>query len=204
MNPYIPFQISEIAALKSVENWTNSRARIFGKVGQSIYTPPESELELRYLHSIGEEITSHVVVNFSLISETFNSNFQEGSILQILGDLQPFESTIGEIKYLFIVTSHIIRDFARVDPALYHQASTLQSIACPKQFFMGDSRNINTEENEDFRSSEYEFDINCKKSKLSGSKISEFINKEEAKGEPSKTVDNCENDSSIDMFADSD
>ena len=203
MNPYIPFQISEIAALKSVENWTNSRVRIFGKVGQSIYTPPESELELSYLHSVGEEITTHVVVNFSLISDTFHSNFQEGSIVQILGDLQPFESTIGEIKYLFIVTSHIIRDFARVDPALYHQASTLQSIACPKQFFMGDSRNTNTEENEDFRSSEYELD-NCKKPKLSGSIISDSINNEEAKGEPSKTADDCDNDSSIDMFADSD
>jgi len=124
--------------------------------------------------------------------------------VQILGDLQPFESTIEEIKYLFVVTAHIIRDFGTVDPALYHQASTLQSIACPKKFFMRDSRNTNAEENEDFQASEYKLDVDSKKSKLNTSKSSEFIsNKPDTKGEPSKKADICDNDSSIDMFADS-
>jgi hypothetical protein len=205
MNPYIPFQLNEITVIKSVENWTNSRVRIFGKVGQSIYTPPESELELRYLHSVGEEIASHAIANFGLISETVNRNFHEGSIVQILGDLQPFESTIEEIKYLFIVTAHIIRDFDRVDPALYHQASTQQTIACPRTFFMRDSRNTNAEENEDILASEHKLYVDSKKTKLNTSKSSKCVNnKADTKGEPSKKVDNCDNDSSTDMFADSD
>ena len=99
MNPYIPFELDELTVLKSVKNWTNTRVRVFGKVGQSIYQPSGSALELRYFHSVGEEKPSNIIVDFSLISEIFNSNFDEGSVVQILGELQIFDKTIEEIRY---------------------------------------------------------------------------------------------------------
>ena len=140
-----------------------------------------------------------------MVSEIFNRNFGEGSVVQILGELQTFERTIEEIRYSFIVSAHIIRDFSRVNPTLYHKASTLQSVACPKEFFLRASNTSNEEEIEGFVESESELEVKCKKSK--NEIISSADCSNDKKDKP-KTVhmstDAHTNDSSIDMFADSD
>ena len=86
MNPYIPFQLCEIAVLKSVKNWSNTRVRIFGKVGKRICVTLKTDLELRYFHSIGEETISNIAVNFGLISDRFgkDSGVPGGVALAIL------------------------------------------------------------------------------------------------------------------------
>ena len=200
MNPYVPFQLNEIAALKSIKAWSNSRVRIFGKIGQSIHGTPESELDLRYFHSVGEEILSTILVDFSLISDTFNTKFKEGSVTQILGELQNFEKDVEEVNYSFIATAHIIRDFSSVDPDLYHQASTIQSMACPKEFFMKPCIDINTQDEETFENnSPLQFNKHFKKHSPNEDSPNE-------KGEPSKhpiSENTKSNNSSVDMFDDS-
>ena len=199
MNPYVPFQLNEIAALKSIKTWSNSRVRIFGKIGQSIHATSESELDLRYYHSVGEEILSTIIVDFSLILDTFNTKFNEGSVTQILGDLQNFEKDVEDVNYSFMVSAHIIRDFSSVDPELYHQASTIQSMACPKEFFMKSCKDINTQEDETFEdNSPAQLNKHFKKHSRNEDNPNE-------KGEPSKhpISENIKsNDSSVDMFDD--
>ena len=203
MNPYVPFQLNEIAALKSIKTWRNSRVRIFGKIGQSIQTTPDSEVELRYFHSVGEEIQSTIIINISLISDIFYSKFNEGSVTQILGDLQTFDKNVEGVHYLFLVSSHIIRNFSVVSPDLYHQASTLQSIACPKELFMNASNDITSQEEEEtLFDDKSTYPSNKYIRKLSQSKEAS-----EEKGEPSKKPQketSKSNDSSVDMFEDSD
>ena len=204
MNPYIPYELDELTVLKSVKNWTNTRVRVFGKVGESIHQAPGSALELRYLHSVGEEKPSNIVVNFSLISEILNRNFDEGSVVQILGDLQIFDTIIGGIRYSFVVNAHIIRDFSKVDPTLYHKASALQSVACPKEFFLGASKNSCEEELEDFFLSDNEVEVKCKKLKNESWNAKSSNDKEDIPSTVHMNTDHHTNDSSIDMFADSD
>ena len=204
MNPYIPFQINEIAVLKSVKNWSSSRVRIFGKIGKSISIKTENDLELRYFHSVGEEIKSNIIVNFGLISEIFAKNFDEGSVVQILGDLQPFENTIEKILYSFIISAHIIRDLSKVDPELYHEASTLQSIACPKEYFMSGLTDTYEEGMGENQLLENDSDVDSNKSRTKIFRSAEFdSSKNESDKECIANISNT-NNSSIDMFADSD
>ena len=200
MKPYVPFELNELTALRSVEKWSNRRVRVFGKVGLSISGPSCSLLELRYLHSVGEERDSDVIVDFSLILDVFNGKFTEGSVVQILGELEPFNSsTEGKLTSGFIVRAHIIRDFSTVDPKLYHKASTLQSIACPRDFYNSPLPNSNSEnENHSFQD-ELEMDLEMGEP----DKESSFKNDCQETKKRELDIDN-RNDSSIDMFADSD
>ena len=200
MNPYVPFQLNEISVLKSLKTWNNSRVRIFGKVGQSIQNFLENDLELRYIHSVGEEIQSTIIVNFSLISDIFNSKFNEGNVVQILGDLHSFEKKVDGIIRPLIVSAHIIRDFSLVDPDLYHRASTIQSIACPKEFFMKASNANASQEDTSFEGNSSSPSFKYIRTS------SQSADDSDAKGEPCKnpTIDKVEsNDSSVDMFEDS-
>ena len=203
MNPYIPFQLCEIAVLKSVSNWSNTRVRIFGKVGKRICVTHKTDLELKYFHSIGEETISNIAVNFGLISDQFHYSFAEGNTVQILGDLQEIQK-IEEIENSFIVNAHIIRDMSKVDPALYHEASTLQSIACPRTYFTCSSSGVNekVEDIQDSSNDGAESDYNTPRCKIS-KKESPDNNKHSNEREHSNIAPDT-HDSSVDMFADSD
>ena len=202
MNPYVPFQLNEIAALTSIRTWSNSRVRIFGKVGQSIQTTPNSDVELRYFHSVGEEIQSTVIINISLISDIFYTKYIEGSVAQILGDHQTFDTKVEGVHYPFLVSAHIIRDFSVVNPDLYHQASTLQSVACPKEFYMKESNDLTSQEEDMLFEDKSPSPCSKYIRKLSHSKKAA-----DEKGEPCKTPQkepSKSNDSSVDIFEDSD
>lgn len=126
MNPFIPLTCEEIVSIKVLSHRASTRIRILGELRPG---PRNQNSDFRILRSLGEDIVTEVLIDFSLILDQL-TKFGDNHVVQVLGDLHQ----VDEDSPVF-VQAIIIRNLQGLDPELYHKAIAAQSLACPRNTF---------------------------------------------------------------------
>lgn len=114
--PYLPISVEEIAAITSLDHWTNRKVRVVGRLTN--FDPVTCSGELA---GEGEGVAAAIRLCFAAVLGNNSGDrqtaglVQPGSLIQILGEVDILQDAP-------IVRSHIVRDRLGLDPRAYHAA----------------------------------------------------------------------------------
>ena len=109
LSPYLPFSLEEVACIRSLETWSNCKARVVGRItGLDLGTCRGR------LSSAGEGVTAVIRVCFKAIPDKV-SDIERGALVQCLGQLEMFRGDP-------ILKVHILRSMTGLDTEAYYRA----------------------------------------------------------------------------------
>ena len=107
--PYLPFSVEEIACVRTLDDWTNCKAKVVGRL-----TEFDLATGLGRLAAVGEGIKATVLVNLKGAVEE-GTDVGVGQILQLLGRLE-----IHRVGLVLMV--HILKKVPGLDTEAYYRA----------------------------------------------------------------------------------
>ena len=107
--PYLPFTLEEVACIQTLDNWSNCKARVVGRVqGVDLGTSRGR------LCSVGEGVQAVVRVCFKNIPDQV-AGLGRGQIVQCLGELEMFRGDP-------LLRVHIVRHRSGLDTEAYYRS----------------------------------------------------------------------------------
>ena len=107
--PYLPFTLEEVACIRSLDNWSNCKARVVGRV-----TGLDPATCRGRLTSAGEGITAVIRICLKAIPDKVLDT-ERGDLVQCLGQLEMFRGDP-------ILRVHILRSMTGLDTEAYYRA----------------------------------------------------------------------------------
>ena len=107
--PYLPLTLEEVACIRSLDSWSNTKARVVGRV-----TGLDPGTCRGRLTSAGEGITAVIRICLRAIPDKVQDT-QRGELVQCLGQLEMFRGDP-------ILRVHILRSMTGLDTEAYYRA----------------------------------------------------------------------------------
>ena len=108
--PYLPFSVEEIACVTTLDDWTNCKVKVVGRL-----TELDPATGLGKLAAVGEGIKATIVVSLKEAVEEGSDVGGAGQLLQVLGRLE-----IRRRQAVLMV--HIVKRVSGLDTEAYYRA----------------------------------------------------------------------------------
>ena len=107
--PYLPFSVEEIACVKTLDDWSNCKAKVVGRLVEFDLATGRGKLA-----AVGEGIKATIRVSLRGAVEV-GSDVGRGEVLQLLGQLEMWRSEP-------VLAVHIVRRLPGLDCEAYYRA----------------------------------------------------------------------------------
>ena len=107
--PYLPFSLEEIACVKTLEDWTNKKAKVVGRLVEVDLATGQGRLV-----GVGEGIKARILVSLKGVLKV-GSDVGRGEVVQLLGELEVWRSEP-------VLMVHILRRVPSLDCEAYYRA----------------------------------------------------------------------------------
>lgn len=108
--PYLPFTVEEAASVTCLAHWSNTRARVVGRV--VAWSPGAAEAELE---AQGEGEVAQVRACLAAVVDGVLPWLEVGALVQVLGELQVHQGAP-------VLAAHLVRPCRGLDPRAYYRA----------------------------------------------------------------------------------
>lgn len=108
--PYLPFTVEEASSVTSLVHWSNSRARVVGRLVEWTAASGRGRLV-----AVGEGVLASLALCFSLVQDRVGGVLEVGSLLQVLGQLEVERETP-------VLKVHIVRQVKGLECSAHYRA----------------------------------------------------------------------------------